>query len=185
MSVKPSYLVLTGIGAIVAYSGLKGKGISSAAREVLTGNKPSAATAANKITPAVYAYGYGAAATAAAAGITPSQTSATSAQVAKNQAIARPLAIMYGWGSGAQWTALVNLWTRESGWNNYAYNAGSGATGIPQSLPYSKMPRAAWLPSQGGIASATAQIAWGLGYIKGTYGDPITAWAHEEADGWY
>jgi len=90
----------------------------------------------------------------------------------------------YGW-NGSQMNSLIPLWNQESGWSNYAYNKSSGATGIPQALPYSKMPRAAWLPSQGGQASPTAQIGWGLGYIHGRYGSPAGAWAHEQRYNWY
>ena len=63
------------------------------------------------------------------------------------------------------------------------YNAenASGAYGIPQALPGSKMASAGadWQ------TDPTTQIKWGLGYIKSTYGTPCAAWAHEEADGWY
>ena len=90
----------------------------------------------------------------------------------------------YGWSMGL-WPALRDLWTRESGWSRFAYNASSGATGIPQALPYTKMPRAAWLPSQGGSASAGAQVNWGLSYIAQRYGNPGAAWAHEMQFGWY
>ncbi len=89
-----------------------------------------------------------------------------------------------GW-SGGQFADLVRLWTQESGWNQYAYNAGSGATGIPQALPYTKMPRAAWLPFQGGSANVVAQETWGNDYIIGRYGTPSAAWAHEVAYNWY
>lgn len=89
-----------------------------------------------------------------------------------------------GW-TGGEFADLVRLWTRESGWNQYAYNASSGATGIPQALPYTKMPRAAWLPSQGGSANVMAQETWGAGYIRGRYGSPSAAWAHEMAFNWY
>jgi len=47
------------------------------------------------------------------------------------------------------------------------------------------MPRAAWLPSQGGQASMGAQVNWGEDYIKGRYGSPSGAWAHERAFNWY
>jgi hypothetical protein len=92
----------------------------------------------------------------------------------------------FGWGQN-QLPPLVSLWNQESGWSQYAYNAKSGATGIPQSLPYNKMPQAAWLPSQGGQADPKAQIGWGLGYIKNRvgYGSPAAAWAHEQAFNWY
>jgi hypothetical protein len=89
-----------------------------------------------------------------------------------------------GW-TGGQFADLVNLWTRESGWNQYAYNASSGATGIPQALPYTKMPQDAWLPSQGGSANVMAQETWGNSYIIGRYGNPSNAWAHELQYGWY
>src|SRR5262249_13831185 len=81
--------------------------------------------------------------------------------------------------------AQVALWMRESGWDRFAYNASSGATGIPQALPYSKMPRAAWLPFQGGAANAAAQIGWGYGYEASRYGNPLNAYGHELAVGWY
>jgi resuscitation-promoting factor RpfB len=183
MAIKASYLLLTGAGAVVVYSGVKGKGLSSALRSVISGNKPSSATTANAITPATY--GYGVTDTAAAAGVTAPQEAGSTGNAKANQAIGRVLAAAYGWGTGNQWQSLVDLWNQESGWNQYAYNASSGATGIPQSLPYTKMPKAAWLASQGGSASVVAQIGWGLSYIKSRYGSPAAAWAHEVAYGWY
>ncbi|WP_211331678.1 phospholipase [Frondihabitans australicus] len=96
------------------------------------------------------------------------------------QATAQKLmASQYGWGSD-QFSCLVNLWNKESGWNYKAYNA-SGATGIPQALPGSKMSSVAsdW------ATNATTQIIWGLGYIQGSYGTPCAAWAHSEANNWY
>ncbi len=85
-----------------------------------------------------------------------------------------------GWGDD-QYNCLVSLWNRESHWNVYAYNAGSGAYGIPQALPGSKMASAGadWQ------TNAATQIAWGLGYIQGRYGTPCGAWAHSESSGWY
>jgi hypothetical protein len=90
-----------------------------------------------------------------------------------------------GWGSGPQFADLNSLWTKESGWNRFASNPTSGAFGIPQALPYTKMPKAAWPINAGGDADATAQIIWGLGYIKDTYGDPMGAWQHELMHNWY
>ena len=52
--------------------------------------------------------------------------------------LGRVMAAAHGW-TGAQFNALNELWTRESGWNPLAKNASSGAYGIPQSLPASKM----------------------------------------------
>ncbi|BDZ53357.1 aggregation-promoting factor C-terminal-like domain-containing protein [Agromyces marinus] len=97
------------------------------------------------------------------------------------QATARDLmASMYGWG-GDQFGCLVDLWNKESGWNVYAQNPSSGAYGIPQALPGSKM------GSAGGdwATNATTQIKWGLGYIAGRYGTPCGAWSHSQSVGWY
>lgn len=86
----------------------------------------------------------------------------------------------YGWGS-EQFRCLDLLWTRESGWRADAYNASSGAYGIPQSLPGSKMASAGsdWR------TNAATQIDWGLSYISARYGTPCGAWAHSEAYNWY
>lgn len=72
------------------------------------------------------------------------------------------------------WEALNQLWTRESNWNPAAANR-SGACGIPQALPCSKIPE----------HSPQGQISWGLGYIQARYGNPAKAWAHETHYGWY
>ncbi|MGA0567570.1 phospholipase [Rathayibacter sp. KR2-224] len=90
------------------------------------------------------------------------------------------MASKYGWGSD-QFQCLNSLWNRESGWNYQSYNAGSGATGIPQALPGSKM---ASFGSDWATNAAT-QIAWGLDYISRGYGTPCAAWGHSESSGWY
>jgi hypothetical protein len=95
------------------------------------------------------------------------------------QGIAYGLLSSYGF-STSQWGCLDDLWNQESGWRYNAENA-SGAYGIPQALPGSKMASAGpnWQ------TNPTTQIKWGLGYIKSLYGTPCGAWDHEEADGWY
>ncbi|SRR5216683_3564025 len=180
MPLKPSYLLLTGVGAIVVYSGLKGKGIGATTREVIAGHNPqqTATLSSVQITSASDA----SAATAGTGATAPVGPQATGNAKA-NQAIAYPLALARGWG-GNEWQALRDLWNQESGWNQYAYNP-SGATGIPQSLPATKMPLGARLASQGGRASALLQILWGLKYIADTYGRPSVAWQHEVANNWY
>lgn len=86
----------------------------------------------------------------------------------------------YGW-SEYDFQCLVKLWNRESGWNPNAHNKSSGAHGIPQSLPASKM------RSEGAdyYTNGYTQIRWGLKYIKGRYGSPSKAWAHSQRKGWY
>ena len=95
------------------------------------------------------------------------------------QDIARALLATYGW-SESQFGCLDSLWTRESHWNVHAANP-SGAYGIPQSLPGSKMASegADWRDNP------VTQIKWGLGYIADRYGSPCGAWAHSEGHGWY
>ena len=97
------------------------------------------------------------------------------------QAIAHDMmAANYGWGDD-QFGCLVALWSRESGWNANSYNSSSGAGGIPQALPASKMASAGadW------ATNPATQIAWGLGYISGRWGTPCAAWDHSESSGWY
>lgn len=96
------------------------------------------------------------------------------------QATARSMIGGYGWGDD-QFSCLVSLWNKESGWNYQAYNRSSGAYGIPQALPGSKMGSAGadWQ------TNPATQIAWGLGYISGRYGTPCGAWGHSQSTGWY
>jgi hypothetical protein len=81
----------------------------------------------------------------------------------------------------AQFPCLDKLWKKESGWNHRASNASSGAYGIPQALPGSKM------GSEGSDwkTNPATQIKWGLGYIEGRYGSPCNAWSHSQNTGWY
>lgn len=102
-----------------------------------------------------------------------------------NVALGEVMATGHGW-TGGQWACLYDLWQRESGWDNRVWNyQGSGAYGIAQALPLTKMPKAAWPGSYGGHSDARTQISWGLNYIAGRYGTPCAAWAHEQTDGWY
>jgi len=96
------------------------------------------------------------------------------------RAVAQLLAGDRGWGQG-QFACLDSLWTKESGWRWNADNGGSGAYGIPQSLPGSKMASAGadW------TTNPTTQITWGLQYIASSYGTPCGAWAHSVAMNWY
>lgn len=89
------------------------------------------------------------------------------------QAAARVLMVDHGWTSDAQYNCLVNLWNGESGWRYTAENPSSGAYGIPQSLPGSKM------GSMGSDwrTNPITQIKWGLWYIGEVYGSPCNAWS--------
>ncbi|WP_139416906.1 lytic transglycosylase domain-containing protein [Agromyces laixinhei] len=96
------------------------------------------------------------------------------------QAYAAGAVAARGWAS-SEFDCLVALWSKESGWRVNAYNAGSGAYGIPQALPGSKMASAGadW------ETNAATQVEWGLGYVSGRYGTPCGAWAHSQDVGWY
>jgi resuscitation-promoting factor RpfB len=96
------------------------------------------------------------------------------------QAIARSMmAREYGWGAD-QFSCVVQMWNNESGWRTNAYNP-SGAYGIPQALPGSKMATAGpdWQ------TDATTQIKWGLQYIASRYGTPCGAWGFWQAHNYY
>jgi len=71
---------------------------------------------------------------------------------------------------------------RESGWNQFARNPSSGAYGIPQALPESKLPFAG---QAAGGSNPAAQITWMEGYMRGRYGGAPGAAAHERAFNWY
>ncbi|MCW2496039.1 ubiquitin-like domain-containing protein [Jatrophihabitans sp.] len=95
--------------------------------------------------------------------------------------IARQLLLARGWGDD-QYSCLTALWGKESAWRVNAGNQSSGAYGIPQALPGSKMASAGpnWR------TDATTQITWGLGYISSRYGTPCGAWSAWNAHGgWY
>ena len=100
--------------------------------------------------------------------LTPAEAQTFAAGVAEDQ---------YGWGS-TQFSCLVELWNRESGWMWDAENVYSGAYGIAQALPPSKM-------GTGWEYNAKVQIDWGLSYILERYGTPCGAWGHETTYGWY
>jgi hypothetical protein len=92
------------------------------------------------------------------------------------QDIAYQAVMGYGWGE-QNYYYLLALWNRESGWNPTASNP-SGAYGIPQALPGSKM-------GPGWESDPNVQINWGLQYIASQYGTPCEAWASSESRGWY
>jgi hypothetical protein len=109
---------------------------------------------------------------------------ATGSRMARPRAarrIAWRMVRRFGWRPRRQFRFLNRLWNRESSWNKYAFNPYSGAYGIPQAVPGSKMASAGphWR------SSARTQIRWGLRYIKGRYGSPRAAWRHECTYGWY
>jgi len=163
---------------------------ASVAANVVTYDKEQARKAAAKKAAAKKAAAEKAAAEAAAKkaqqassnqGAIAASTGSVSAAGGSSPSAARAyarsvMASKYGWGAD-QFSCLNSLWNRESGWRVNAANP-SGAYGIPQALPGSKM-------GAGWQSSATVQINWGLGYIKSRYGTPCGAWGHSQSTGWY
>lgn len=86
----------------------------------------------------------------------------------------------FGWDV-SELEPLIYLWNRESGWNPNSHNSRSGAHGIPQALPGTKM------ASEGSdyYTNPEPQIRWGLKYIASRYGSPSAAWGHFQSSGWY
>jgi len=105
---------------------------------------------------------------------------ATTPDAAAAQAIAQQMLTAQGMGDD-QFQCLVSLWNHESHWNVASENTHSGAYGIPQALPGSKMASAGadWQ------TNPATQITWGLGYIDKRYGSPCGAWGHFQSNGWY
>ena len=96
------------------------------------------------------------------------------------RALAKSMVADRGW-DGEQFACLDKLWKKESGWRVTAANSSSGAYGIPQAYPGTKMGSVAadWR------TNAKTQITWGLKYISGRFGTPCGAWNHSQARGWY
>ncbi len=99
---------------------------------------------------------------------------------ATNRGLGYQLMVDFGFPAD-QWKYLDALWQRESGWNHLAKNPSSGAYGIPQSLPATKMA----VIGPDWRSNPETQIRWGLAYIAARYGTPQGAWAHSERTGWY
>jgi Transglycosylase SLT domain len=160
------------MGSILVFAGIKGYSVLAVAQNVVTG-KPLTTGISVEVPLTVQ--------TDTSGVYTPGGPSGGG----DNRALGQQIATGYGWGSGAEWDALLALWEKESNWNNHADNPSSHAYGIPQALPYTKMQKAGWPESAGGQSDPQVQIRWGLDYIKGRYGRPSVAWSHEKVNNWY
>ncbi|QER88708.1 transglycosylase SLT domain-containing protein [Streptomyces tendae] len=84
-------------------------------------------------------------------------------------------------GNSAEFQCFSKIVSHESGWNPQATNASSGAYGLVQALPASKMSSAGsdWK------TNPATQIKWGLDYMKDRYGSACDAWSFWQANNWY
>lgn len=175
---------LTLAGSIIAYSGLKGKGISAMVRSFLTGTfvPPTSADPNLAITSGQF--------TPSGTGVSV-PTNTPVAGTGTNQAIFQRTAALFGWGSGPEFQALTNLEMHEAGFKSTARNA-SGAFGLAQALGHGTPGAAApngineyganyglttALAQAANSGDAAAQALWMMGYIKARYGTPSAAWA--------
>lgn len=164
-------IAATAIGAIFIYGGIKGYSPLKAFGNLLTGQNPNQGQSASLLSSSTNSSG-------------PDFTVTSGGDANANKTLAKQLANQMGhvdWTSGQMWADWDALWTQESGWRVDATNPQSGAYGIPQSLPASKMASAGsdWK------TNPATQIKWGIQYIAGTYGNPSNAEAHERANNWY
>ncbi|GGJ09379.1 transglycosylase SLT domain-containing protein [Streptomyces brasiliensis] len=99
----------------------------------------------------------------------------SSYSVAQIQAMARQMV------ASDQFQCFSNIVDHESSWNYQAVNASSGAYGLFQALPGSKMSSvgADWQ------TNPATQIKWGLNYMDSRYGSPCQAWSFWQANHWY
>ncbi|MFE2260365.1 aggregation-promoting factor C-terminal-like domain-containing protein [Streptomyces griseosporeus] len=99
----------------------------------------------------------------------------SSYSVAQIQAMARQMV------ASGQFQCFSNIVDHESSWNYRAVNASSGAYGLFQALPGSKMASAGadWQ------TNPATQIKWGLNYMNERYGSPCDAWSFWQANHWY
>lgn len=169
MAVNAIALGAGAAGVLFLWSAINNRPLLYAAQQVIKGSTPQAApvagTAASGASPAIASY----APTAELPGGTAGTGTGTPAA---NEALGLVMASAYGWGGPGEWPYLRSGWQEESGWNQYEANDPADpynhAYGIPQANPGTKMASAgaAWK------TSPATQIAWGLSYIKSTYGSP-------------
>lgn len=178
MTDKTGIMIATALGGgLLLWSGISNKGVLTSARDLLQGNKPVAGPNQS------FGVNLGSlGGTAASTGNTAVQGAQLSPSASAAKANAKLQAAARGW-TGQKFDDLVTLWMGESGFRWNATNPSSGAYGIPQSLPASKMASAGadWK------TNATTQIKWGLDYIQQTYGDPskaLAAWKSRNPH-WY
>lgn len=81
-------------------------------------------------------------------------------------------------GLSDQFECIYQIFWHESKWNHLAQNGSSGAYGIPQALPGSKM-------GPGWDYDPAVQIRWGINYMNSRYGGPCQAWSFWQTNRWY
>src|SRR5437016_4942846 len=109
-------------GGVLAWSGIYDKKLADVLGTLLKGSQPKGAPTGTPFNVSLTSDTSGSSGSVTPAGGNPSGGSA-----AANQAMGKMMATAYGWGSGAEWTALNNLVMSESGWSATITNPSSGA----------------------------------------------------------
>ncbi len=95
---------------------------------------------------------------------------------AANVVLGQQIAGEMGWSG--EFSCIYQIFQRESKWNHLARNRNTGAYGIPQALPGSKM-------GPGWESDPGVQIHWGINYMVQRYGSPCKANSFWQVNGWY
>lgn len=194
MGVNGVGLAALSAGGVFIYGGLTNRSPLAAFQALVRGQAPASAPTGAPVTGAPATGGGGAGASPNGSGGGTYDGTPTASGTAQQYALS--LFPSYGWNPNTEWQSLVNLWNQESGWSNTADTRKTGAGGdspgstvfaygIAQARPATKYPLAGRPPDLGGSSDYKTQIRWGLNYIRGRYGDPNTAWAHEQSNNWY
>ena len=179
-------LMLTQVGFTAGEAGFHGGTMGTAMQwtydengSVTGGVFDASAISPDAITPITGFSTYGPSVSQSSGNTVDAQLSQDSS-IAEIQQYAHDKVIAMGW-TEADFTALVDLWYKESGWRWNADNPYSDAYGIPQALPGSKMASAGsdW------ATNPKTQVNWGLDYIQKRYGSPSNALNFWNANNWY
>lgn len=170
-------LATIGVGTLFVYAGITGKSVLATIQNMIKGQSPALLANLKPVNPAAPTGTNGLPGGSQDLTNLPGSNQGPPpppgiGSAATYQAYAFSQFPKYGWGSDQE-DPLIRLWNQESGWNPAAQNPSSGAAGIPQDITGN---------FHGGWQG---QIDWGLNYIKGRYGSPAMAWAHEVANNWY
>ena len=190
-------LAYTAAGGVVLWSGIRNTSISATFRSLLGGKLPAPGTGGQVITSSTAAQADVATGTSVP-GVTAGIPAGVASPSLSGQQALQQAATAHGWGSGAEWNALVYVEMREAGFSATAKNPSSGALGLAQALGHGTSGTAGTLGNEYGgygLSDAQAQAAnsgnayyqavWMCNYIAAVYGDPVAAAAHERADSWY
>lgn len=190
MAVNGFALAGVAAGTIFLYTAIRGKSILATTQAIIQGKAPATVPTVNTINTTMgtdaagqLASGVTANPVSGSGGSVPPSIGNVSANQSSSKSQLEQYAFSqfshYGWGTDQE-QYLIKLWDQESGWRWNAANP-SGAYGIPQSLPASKMASA----GADYRTNPETQIRWGLSYISSVYHNPQGAWNHEVANNWY